>query len=67
MFKDDQNFYKHIKSESENFDNISKNKNINFTKLFRQKLKNEEKIQQDLANIKIKKDKKMKKKIIRKY
>ncbi len=45
MFEDDQNFYKCVESESENFNNINKNENMNFTKLFRQKLKNEEKTQ----------------------
>ena len=45
MFKNDQNFYEHIESELKNFNNISKNKNMNFIKLFKQKLKNREKTQ----------------------
>ncbi len=35
MFEDDQKFYKHVESESENFNNISKNKNTDFMKLFK--------------------------------
>ena len=45
MFKDDQNFYEHIELELKNFNNIKKNENTEFAKLFKQKLKNKEKIQ----------------------
>ena len=64
MFENDQNFYKYVRLKSENFNNISKNFNAEFTKLFKYKLKNEEKTQQDLINKKIKEDKKIKKKTI---
>ena len=35
VFRDDQNFYKCVESESKNFNNISKNENTDFIKLSR--------------------------------